>query len=462
MSKSIHRSPSFGSASRQRRQPRLPALAVAILAHSLPVGISLATTNAVAQPARITPVPPPNSAQAQGAVLLEVLERALLDHPAIKSGKSEVSAAGFDLDAAKWARFPSITASASAEERNASSAGVRDQRAVVIDQPIWAGGRISSGIEFGRSTLAAADAALIGTQQEVLQQTATAFFEVLRLEARLQAAKENTAEHLKLLDLIRRRVDLEASPESDRTVAESRAQLAKSEEISINRQLETLRLQLDQLVGSPVGPLRRPPPVKLRGYATEEEALKAALEFSPQRKASIAQADAAAAELGVAKSRNWPTLSAGYRQEWGKLGSDSISNGRGFVGLQFQPGAGLSSLSAARAADSRRQAAVDNVAAADRQVTAAIGAALSDMANFGAQIEPARITVRGTEEVVESYLRQYQIGRKGWLDVLNAQREKSQAKAALSDVEYSLELSKLRLMLLTGDVVSTNLSSIHD
>ena len=202
--------------------------------------------------------------------------------------------------------------------------------------------------------------------------------------------------------------------------------------------------------------------MKLRPYPSEGEALAAALAFSPQRRASLAQADAAAAELGVAKSRNWPNLVAGYQQVWQTVNGTSVSNGQGFVGLQFQPGAGLSSLSAARAADSRRQSAVDKVATADRQVTAAIGAAMSDMANFGAQVEPARITVRGTEEVVESDLRQYQIGRNGCLDVLNAQREKSQAKAALSDVEYSLELSKLRFMLLTGDVTSTTLSSIHD
>jgi adhesin transport system outer membrane protein len=338
----------------------------------------------------------------------------------------------------------------------------RDQQVARLEQPLWAGGRISSSIDLADSRVIAADATLLGTQQEVLQQTATAFFEVLRLEARLQAAKENTQEHVRLLDLIKRRVDLEASPESDRTVAESRAQLAKSEEITINRQLETLRFQLDQLVGAPVGPLRRPPPVALKPYASEEEALKTALGFSPQRRASLAQADAAAAELGVAKSRNWPNVVAGYQQVWQTVNGQSFSDGQGFVGLQFQPGAGLSSLSAARAADSRRQAAADNVATADRQITAAIGAAMSDMANFGAQIEPARITVRGTEEVVESYLRQYQIGRKGWLDVLNAQREKSQAKAALSDVEYSLELSKLRFMLLTGDITSSNLSSIHD
>jgi adhesin transport system outer membrane protein len=426
------------------------------------LGLGLGATAAIAQPVRITPVPPPNAMQGQGAVLLDVLQKALSDHPAIKARQSDRNAAGFDLDGAKWGRFPSITVTAQADENSNQPNVARDQRVARLEQPIWAGGRISSTIDLADAQLTAADATLLGTQQEVLQQTATAFFEVLRLEARLQAAKENTAEHIKLLDLIKRRVELEASPESDRTVAESRAQLAKSEEITINRQLETLRLQLDQLVGSPVGPLRRPPPVKLRSYATEEDALKAALEFSPQRRASLAQADAAAAETGIAKSRNWPNLVAGYQQVWQTVNGTSVSDGQGFVGLQFQPGAGLSSLSAARAADSRRQAAVDNVATADRQVTAGIGAAMSDMANFGAQVEPARITVRGTEEVVESYLRQYQIGRKGWLDVLNAQREKSQAKAALSDVEYSLELSKLRFMLLTGDVTSSTLSSIHD
>lgn len=430
-------------------------LSLAALFLSGAVGIS----DSLAQPARVMPVA---QGSERGTVLLEILERALLDHPAIKARRAELTAANFDLEGAKWGRYPSITLTAQADESSNQLGVARDQRVARLEQPLWSGGRISSTIDLAGARLSAADATLISTQQEVLQQTATTFYEVLRLEARLEAAKENTKEHLRLVELIRRRVEFEASPESDRTVAESRAQLARSEEIAVRRQLETARLQLDQLVGSPVGALRRPPPVKLREYASEAEALRAALAFSPQRRVGLSQVDAAAAELGVAKSRNLPNVVLGYQQVWQTINNSALSNGQGFVGLQFQPGAGLSSLSAARAADSRRQAALDGVITADRQVTAALGAAMSDMANFGAQLEPARITVKGTEEVVESYLRQYQIGRKGWLDVLNAQREKSQAKAALSDVEYSLELSKLRFMLVTGDVTSANLAIIHD
>jgi adhesin transport system outer membrane protein len=56
----------------------------------------------------------------------------------------------------------------------------------------------------------------------------------------------------------------------------------------------------------------------------------------------------------------------------------------------------------------------------------------------------------GAEEIVASYLRQFQVGRKNWLDVLNAQREKAQAEYSFSDLEYPLMLSNVRLLLLAG------------
>jgi len=42
------------------------------------------------------------------------------------------------------------------------------------------------------------------------------------------------------------------------------------------------------------------------------------------------------------------------------------------------------------------------------------------------------------------------VGRKNWLDVLNAQREQAQAGYSLSDLEYPLMLSNIRLLLLAG------------
>jgi adhesin transport system outer membrane protein len=70
--------------------------------------------------------------------------------------------------------------------------------------------------------------------------------------------------------------------------------------------------------------------------------------------------------------------------------------------------------------------------------------------------------VTATEDVVASYLRQYQIGKKNWLDVLNALRESAQAHYSAVDVASSTQSLQLRLMLLTTPMNSSAFAQIHD
>jgi adhesin transport system outer membrane protein len=72
------------------------------------------------------------------------------------------------------------------------------------------------------------------------------------------------------------------------------------------------------------------------------------------------------------------------------------------------------------------------------------------------------LLVAATEDVVASYLRQYQIGKKNWLDVLNALRESAQATYSAVDVALNTQSLQLRLMLLTGPMNDQALSQIHD
>ena len=58
--------------------------------------------------------------------------------------------------------------------------------------------------------------------------------------------------------------------------------------------------------------------------------------------------------------------------------------------------------------------------------------------------------VEGSEAMVASYLRQFRVGKKSWLDVLNAQGEKAQAYYLKTDIEMPLLLAKFRLQALTG------------
>jgi adhesin transport system outer membrane protein len=105
---------------------------------------------------------------------------------------------------------------------------------------------------------------------------------------------------------------------------------------------------------------------------------------------------------------------------------------------------------------------MQNATVYERQLEQQVRTALADLAALAEQVEPARQLVGATDEVVASYLRQYQIGKKNWLDVLNALRESAQATYSAVDVASNTESLQLRLMLLTGQINNQQLSQIHD
>ena len=105
---------------------------------------------------------------------------------------------------------------------------------------------------------------------------------------------------------------------------------------------------------------------------------------------------------------------------------------------------------------------MQNAVVYERQLEQQVRTALADLEALSQQVEPAQQLVTATEDVVASYLRQYQIGKKNWLDVLNAVRESTQATYSAVDVATSAQSVQLRLMLLTGQLTTQNLNLIYD
>jgi len=258
----------------------------------------------------------------------------------------------------------------------------------------------------------------------------------------------NEAEHLRLLETIQRRVAAEVSPLTDETQAAARWRQAITERIRTTQQIETARFLLAQLVGRPVGELLPPAPINMDRWS-EGTLLDAAMRFSPERRRLVALVDAAEAQIGFVRSQSMPTVVAGYQFSLGTL-SYGEERDRAYLGLQVQTGGGLSSLANVRAAMSKKTAAVEAIEAHDRRLMQSVRSSWAESLALKEQVEPVRNLLVGSKEIVASYLRQFQVGRKSWLDVLNAQREKAQAEYSFSDLEYPLILSNVKLLLLAG------------
>ncbi len=380
-------------------------------------------------------------AQARDWTLTQVLTEAQFNHPSVKLRRSETRAAVAELQTAHWGRYPALSAELQAGKG-------ADEAIARLQQPLWTGGRLTGQIKRAEANLGAAEAKVEQARQAILLEAGQVFFEHLRLKARLLAAQANVAEHRRLQEVIERRVQAEVSPATDATQARARLQQAISERLQFERQLEASRSTLTQIVGSDPGQLSMPRAVHLQATSIGD-LQSAAWAHSPERRHLQALVEAGQAEVDTTRSALMPQVHLSYDLKLGHLPAGE-DRGRLFLGLSMQTGAGLSSLSTMETAVARQQAARDGLEQYQRQLEQSVRAGWNEFSSLSEQLEPARALLGAADEVVASYLRQFQVGRKTWLDVLNAQREKTNARYTLADIEAPLLHAKLRLVVLAG------------
>jgi len=387
--------------------------------------------------------------------LAKLLQSALAQHPSVLQARSEAQAAGFDLDAERWSRYPSLST-----ELRTESGGT--QSVAKLEQPVWTAGKTKARIALFESGQRLALAAVQEAQVTALNQVGTAFYEVLRLQDRLTSATDNVSEHERLLAMIERRAGAEITPQADVTLALARVQQAISEKIQIQRQLDASLSNLTQWAGPLDGPLRVPDRIHFNRAGDLSVIEDKVFAHSGQRQRLLAQIETAQAQIKVSQTQIYPSLVAGYQRSWGGQVPAGTDRGQAYLSLQFQSGAGLSAAANVQAAVSRQEASQQALENLERQLSAQVRTAITELQALQAQLGPAAALQAGTADIVASYLRQYQVGRKNWLDVLNAQREKTQALYGLADTRLGMQLAQLSLKILMGEVTGESLDALHD
>lgn len=184
------------------------------------------------------------------------------------------------------------------------------------------------------------------------------------------------------------------------------------------------------------------------------DALQAALDSSPELARLNAEERIAEETIAVSRSSLSPALSLRYQRIFG--GGTLYATDQVFVGVTYQPGNGLSSVSAINEAEARRTGS-----AQAREVTRL--ELLNRVRNLWQQADSSRRElatlaelVSSTQQVYESCLRQFPVGRRTWLEVLLARRDATQAQYAISDIQWTGYAAVLKLDLMTGNLAARN------
>lgn len=379
----------------------------------------------------------------------EALTLSLQSYPLIAAREREFQAAVGDLSAAKWALFPNASFSFRGFREN-DTQNALDQEVLIVSQPLWTGGKLSGNISEAAAKRDVAKYAVIEAEQALIRDTASAFIEMYRAKQKQIIAARDVTEHERLFDIIQRKVNASTSPEVDLRLARARLAFSRAQVLQAGNAMEVSRANLEQLVGQAVHNVSVPQ----RFHAQKpslRDAEAAAIAFSPAIRKMQADIEALAAAAKVANSALYPQLSVGYEKRFGELATNQERE-QVFVGLDFQPGAGLSSRSSGLASQQRKRAMQDNLLALEREIRREVQVAWREFSAAEMQLAPTQLLVESTSEVMASYLRQYTVGRKSWLDVLNAQRELVQAQQALADHEAKVNMASYKIQILVGNL----------
>ncbi len=389
-----------------------------------------------------------STAQAQPAWTFEqVLQSALASHPAMLGKRSAQAAALAEWEGAQWQRYPTFSAEASAQNRGEEPGQLVGGNAglVRLEQPLWSGGRITASIDAAGSRFDAASAALDEMKLDLSLRVIAAYTDALRQEARQQHATTGVQEHEKLLAMIRRRVAQEVSSLTDQRLAEARLYQAANELSLATQGFNNALAQLGALAGKPVAEISAQGVNEMGAPADLTAALTQARDWSPMLRRLTYEEQAANTDIALKRSTYMPQLALRVERSVGQ-----VNDSRAMLVLMAQPGAGLSAASGVDAAIARREAARMAREGAERDVRERVTLDWNEWVAVWLRLENANQSRAMSTEVFESYARQYVIGRKTWIDVLNAVREATLSQLALEDTQTQVIAVSLRLRALTG------------
>ena len=406
--------------------------------------------------------------------LQEAVRRALDVQPAIIQARGELRNAGAGQRSAAGAFLPTLTAGGSSNlaspNRYNTSTG---QLVTTPSNTSYSGSlRLSLDLFDGFQRLAnkraaaatedAADAGLVNQRYQVTATTADLFFTALKNEELVRVAEAQVQRAQEELQIAVNKFQAGAATRSDTltaTVDLGNAQLAL---LQAQANQATAEANLGRQIG--VDRAVRAVPDTAFPSLPDTAALRAeALDSSPQVQQTEAQARAAGAQVGVARSQYWPTLSASYSNGYsgldslGRVGLAPWLTTRSYVnnwGLQFSVSWTLfngftreaNQVTASVNRDVLRAQAADT----RRQVGAQLTAQLAGMFTAHAQIGITGANVVAATEARRVQQERYRLGAGTLLDLLTAEANLTEAAVNQVQARYDYLIARAQVEALVG------------
>ncbi len=394
--------------------------------------------------------------------LESLLQEVLRAHPAVQSRQATVRARQASVEIAKWQYYPTPTVSSERVSHSANDVGYSADSTVTtlrLQQPLWTGGRLSAQSSKAQADQLAAELGVIESQDQLAFDFVSAYGDWLGASMKLQAATQAMQTLQSLNEKMARRVEQSVSAQIDQELSLSRLRQQASDIAQFRSQEQTALSRLSRLLGRSINS------AAMAGVLVrklEVPSLQAAEELAQARSPVLArlaaEAQAVQAEIDARSAARYPELYLRMERQYGSYTyADAQPANRVFVGAQFSTGAGLSLQSDIAAANARREGLLSDALSAQRSIGDQVRVELVAQASLQERLEQIEATLNSALSVQQSYDRQFFAGRRSWLDLMNAERERAQVQLQMADLQASLIATGYRIAILAQGAVDVSL-----
>jgi len=400
-----------------------------------------------------------------GQDLKTYAQKAVVNNPEVTARYNALRAALDEINVARGAYYPRVDllANTGRQRSDSSLAGTgtqnfdRNSVGLELNQILWDGLATYNEVRrLGHGSLVRFFEFIEASEVMALE-AARAYYDVQRFRELVVIAEINYIQHKQTFDQIEQRFKSGVGRGVDMEQAAARLALADSNLVNETSNLHDVSARFQRIIGESPAPLLPAAPFPEKGFpVNREEAVKLALLRQAGIIASTENVRAVQAQLDVRRSAFQPKLEARLRDANGRNLDGSFgatSSNVAELVLSWNLFNGGSDMARVRQFSNSLNNAKDLRDKSCRDVRQTLSIAYNDANKLVEQIKYLTLQVQATEKARDAYRKQFDIGQRSLLDLLNSENELYQAKRALINANYDREIAYARVHNATGGLL---------
>lgn len=399
----------------------------------------------------------------------DAMTRAVANLPEVRAARANQRALEESAAQARGAWYPTLDASLGQGRETSNNPSTRVLRAnqtltrreaeVNLSQLIFDGGATSGQVRKFRALAQGAGDQVAQAAETAGLRAAEAYLDVIRLRALISLAAENEQRHAQTLAQMSRLADVGQGRRADAQQADARLALAQASLTQLRGQLAQAEASFRHLTGQPPGALAAAGDFQAKLPDTLADALAQALAAHPAILAAQNELLAAQAERESQRGRaTAPRLAL----EIGNSANHDLDGIRGayddrfaMLRLRYNLFRGGIDNSRMREAQAHVDEALANYGKARNDVERDLRQAWQALVEDRNRLPQLQRYAAASAQVVGAYRKQFSIGQRTLLDVLNAENELYSARGGEYTGAYAVTLGELRVLAAMGRLLAS-------